>query len=74
MNAAAANGGGWLPITFHDVCNANAADFSGCMSKYGSIQDTVLGQFLDWLAAAGQSGGAPAAVVVKNVCQVMNCP
>jgi hypothetical protein len=44
------------------------------MSKYGSIQDTVFGQFLDWLAAAGQPGGAPAAVVVKNVCQVMDCP
>jgi peptidoglycan/xylan/chitin deacetylase (PgdA/CDA1 family) len=74
VNAAAANGGGWLPITFHDVCDANASDFSTCMSKYGSIQDTVFGQFLNWLAAAGQPGGAPAGVVVKNVCQVMNCP
>jgi peptidoglycan/xylan/chitin deacetylase (PgdA/CDA1 family) len=72
--AAAANGGGWLPISFHDVCDANAADYSDCMSKYGSIQDTVFGQFLDWLAAAGQPGGAPAGVIVKNVCQVMNCP
>jgi peptidoglycan/xylan/chitin deacetylase (PgdA/CDA1 family) len=74
VNAAAANGGGWLPITFHDVCDANASDFSTCMSKYGSIQDTVFGQFLNWLAAAGQPGGAPAGVVVKNVCQVMSCP
>jgi peptidoglycan/xylan/chitin deacetylase (PgdA/CDA1 family) len=74
VDAAAANGGGWLPITFHDVCDAKTADFSACMSKYGSIQDTVFGQFLDWLAAAGQPGGAPAAVVVKNVCQVMDCP
>jgi peptidoglycan/xylan/chitin deacetylase (PgdA/CDA1 family) len=74
VTAAAAHGGGWLPITFHDVCDANASDFSNCMSLYGSIQDTVLGQFLDWLQAAGQSGGAPAGVAVKNVCQVMNCP
>jgi peptidoglycan/xylan/chitin deacetylase (PgdA/CDA1 family) len=74
VTAASANGGGWLPITFHDVCDANATDYSDCMSKYGSIQDTVFGQFLDWLAAAGQPGGAPAGVVVKNVCQVMNCP
>lgn len=74
VNAASAHGGGWLPITFHDVCDASAADFSTCMSKYGSIQDTVFGQFLDWLAAAGQPGGAPAGVVVKNVCQVMHCP
>ena len=74
VNAAAANGGGWLPITFHDVCDAKAADFSACMALYGSIQDTVLGQFLNWLAAAGQPGGAPASVIVKNVCQVMDCP
>lgn len=74
VNAAAAHGGGWLPITLHDVCDATANDFIDCMSKYGSIQDTVFSQFLDWLAAAGQPGGAPAGVVVKNVCQVMNCP
>jgi peptidoglycan/xylan/chitin deacetylase (PgdA/CDA1 family) len=74
VNAAAAHGGGWLPITFHDVCDANASDFSDCMSKYGSVQDTVFGQFLDWLAAAGQPGGAPAGVIVRNACQVMNCP
>jgi peptidoglycan/xylan/chitin deacetylase (PgdA/CDA1 family) len=74
VTAASANGGGWLPITFHDVCDANASDYSDCMSKYGSIQDTIFGQFLSWLAAAGQSGGAPSGVVVKDVCQVMNCP
>ncbi len=74
VNAAAANGGGWLVITFHDVCDANAADFKDCMSKYGSVQDTVFGQFLDWLAAAGEPGGPPASVMVKNACQVMDCP
>ena len=74
VNAAAAHGGGWLPITIHDVCDASNPDYSDCMSKYGSVDDTVFGQFLAWLAAAGQPGGAPAGVVVKNVCQVMNCP
>jgi peptidoglycan/xylan/chitin deacetylase (PgdA/CDA1 family) len=74
VNAASANGGGWLPITFHDVCDANASDYSDCMSKYGSVDDQIFGQFLAWLAAAGQPGGAPAGVVVENVCQVMNCP
>jgi peptidoglycan/xylan/chitin deacetylase (PgdA/CDA1 family) len=74
VTAAATHGGGWLPITFHDVCDAKAADFSDCMSKFGSVLDTVFGRFLDWLAAAGQPGGAPASVIVKNVCQVMDCP
>ncbi len=72
VDAAAAHGGGWLPITFHDVCDAGASDYSTCMSQYGSVQDTIFGQFLAWLAAAGQPGGAPAGVVVKDVCQVMN--
>jgi peptidoglycan/xylan/chitin deacetylase (PgdA/CDA1 family) len=72
VDAASAHGGGWLPITFHDVCDANASDYSTCMSQYGSVQDTIFGQFLAWLAAAGQPGGAPAGVVVQDVCQVMN--
>jgi peptidoglycan/xylan/chitin deacetylase (PgdA/CDA1 family) len=72
VDAASAHGGGWLPITFHDVCDANASDYSTCMSQYGSIQDTVFGQFLAWLAAAGQPGGAPAGVVVEDVCQAMS--
>jgi peptidoglycan/xylan/chitin deacetylase (PgdA/CDA1 family) len=72
VDAASAHGGGWLPITFHDVCDANASDYSSCMSGYGSVQDTIFGQFLAWLAAAGQPGGAPAGVVVKDVCRVMN--
>ncbi len=74
VTAAAEHGGGWLPINFHEVCDARAADFSRCMSSYGPVQDTVLSQFLDWLAAAGRSGGAPAGVIVRNVCQVMHCP
>lgn len=64
---AADHGGGWLPITFHDVCDVNAADFIHCMSTYGAIQDTVLGRFLDWLGHAGRSGGAPAGVVVRTM-------
>ena len=50
------HGGGWLPITFHDVCDANASDYSDCMSKYGSVEDQIFGQFLAWLAAAGPTG------------------
>lgn len=72
VTAAAATGGGWLPITFHDVCDAGAADFSSCMSTYGPIQDTVFGQFLDWLKASGQPGGAPSGVTVETMRWAMN--
>ncbi len=68
----AAHSGGWLPITFHDVCDANAADFIHCMSTYGAIQDTVLRQFLDWLRNAGHSGGAPAGIVVRTMRWAIN--
>lgn len=73
VTAAAARGGGWLPLNFHEVCHAGAADFSRCMSTYGPVQDSVLGKFLDWLVAPAKTGGAPAGVVVKNVCEVMRC-
>lgn len=74
VSATAAHGGGWLVITFHDVCDAKASDYKVCMAKYGSIEDTVFAQFLDWLQSAGQPGGAPPEVLVRDVCQVMNCP
>jgi peptidoglycan/xylan/chitin deacetylase (PgdA/CDA1 family) len=64
---AADHGGGWLPITFHDVCDVNADDFIHCMSTYGAIENVVLRRFLDWLGRAGQSGGAPAGVVVRTM-------
>jgi peptidoglycan/xylan/chitin deacetylase (PgdA/CDA1 family) len=72
VTKAVAHGGGWLPITFHDVCDAAASDYSHCMSTYGAIRDTALGQFLDWLRRAGQSGGAPAGVVVQTMRWAMN--
>jgi peptidoglycan/xylan/chitin deacetylase (PgdA/CDA1 family) len=74
VTSAAAHGGGWLPITFHDVCDQAAADWGNCMSTYGPIQDTVFGQFLDWLKAAGQPGGAPGGVIVKTMSAAMNLP
>jgi peptidoglycan/xylan/chitin deacetylase (PgdA/CDA1 family) len=72
VTQAAAHGGGWLPITFHDVCNAYASDYIQCMASYGPVQDTVLGHFLDWLARAGHPGGAPRGVVVQTMREAMN--
>jgi len=72
VTGAAAHGGGWLPITFHDVCDPYAADYINCMSTYGPILDSVLGQFLDWLQRAGQPGGAPSGMVVQTMRWAMN--
>jgi peptidoglycan/xylan/chitin deacetylase (PgdA/CDA1 family) len=66
VTAASAHGGGWLPLTFHDVCHRSNRNFASCMASYGPVQDTVLGQFLTWLQAAGQPGGAPAGVTVMT--------
>jgi peptidoglycan/xylan/chitin deacetylase (PgdA/CDA1 family) len=71
VNAAVAHGGGWLPLTFHQVCNHAAADYKTCMTSWSAIDDRLMGQFLDWLAAAGHPGGAPAGTVVKSVSQAM---
>jgi peptidoglycan/xylan/chitin deacetylase (PgdA/CDA1 family) len=71
VNAAAAHGGRWLPLTFHQVCDHAAADYKTCMASWSAIDDRLMGQFLDWLAAAGHPGGAPAGTVVKSVSQAM---
>jgi peptidoglycan/xylan/chitin deacetylase (PgdA/CDA1 family) len=72
VNAAAAHGGGWIPMTFHQVCDQAAADWSSCMSTFGPVQDSVLASFMDWLQNAGQPGGAPAGAVVQTVRSAMS--
>jgi peptidoglycan/xylan/chitin deacetylase (PgdA/CDA1 family) len=67
VNAAAANGGGWLPIAFNKVCDSADPSYSSCMGGYQPIDDQVLSAFLDWLASAQ----APAGTTVKTVREVM---
>jgi peptidoglycan/xylan/chitin deacetylase (PgdA/CDA1 family) len=71
VTAASQHGGGWLPITFHQVCDSSAGDYAQCMSTYGPITDTVLARFLMWLQDAGRPAGGPAGVVVQTMQQVM---
>ena len=74
VTAAASHGGGWLPLTFHEICDQGASDYSSCMSTWSAVNDGLMGQFMDWLQNAGQQGGAPAGVVVQDVRQAMNAP
>ena len=57
VTAAAGNGGGWVPIVFHHICN-------GC--NVNSISATDFDAFLTWLQ--GQAGNG---VVVKTMQQVL---
>lgn len=57
VSQAVANGGGWVPLMFHDICAA-------CSSV--SISPTDFSSLLDWLKAQESSG-----VVVKTVHEVI---
>jgi peptidoglycan/xylan/chitin deacetylase (PgdA/CDA1 family) len=54
-------GGGWVPITFHDICKSCAA-----ATVDGSISPADFTALLDWLAAR-----APSGTVVKSARAVM---
>jgi hypothetical protein len=53
VTQAEQHGGGWVPLMFHDICNA-------CYDA--SVSQTVFGQFLDWLQPRSANG-----TVVKTV-------
>jgi peptidoglycan/xylan/chitin deacetylase (PgdA/CDA1 family) len=74
VNVAASKGGGWLPISFNQVCRQGAANYSTCMGSSKPIDDAVLGQFLDWLKATGQVGGAPSDTTIRTVRDVLGAP
>ena len=57
VTQAEQNGGGWVPMVFHHVCD-------GCDSL--AVSPAVLAQFLDWLAARQAQG-----TVVATVDEVM---
>jgi peptidoglycan/xylan/chitin deacetylase (PgdA/CDA1 family) len=63
VTQAEMNGGGWVPIIFHDICDPGV-----CLSTTSppSVRPTVFEQFLDWLKGRG--------TVVKTVRSVMGYP
>ena len=42
------------------------------MATWSAVDDSVMDQFMGWLAAAGQPGGAPVGVVVQDVRSAIN--
>ena len=69
VNKAAEKGGGWLPISFNQICHAGTTTYNACMASSKPIDDSVLSQFLDWL-----QNGAPAGTSVRTVRDVRNAP
>ncbi len=76
VNAAASNGGGWVQIVIHRVCSQtyDSASYSDCLNSWRPMELDTLNGFLDWMAAAGQTGGAPAGAVVQTVRQTIGPP
>ncbi len=73
VTAAAQNGGGWVPLVFHEICSQafDPADYSSCTASWAPIELDTFNAFLDWLQSAGQPGGAPAGTSVQTVRQVL---
>ncbi|HXJ63296.1 MAG TPA: chitobiase/beta-hexosaminidase C-terminal domain-containing protein, partial [Actinomycetota bacterium] len=73
VTSGAAHGGGWEAIVFHRVCSQTylPSDYTDCIGSFHPIELDTLNAFLDWLANAGQPGGAPAGVVIRTVRQVL---
>lgn len=62
VRAAAAQGGGWVPLVFHMICRSSSPDYQRCMASDGPVDYAVVSDFLDWLDT-----GAPPGTVVKTV-------
>ncbi|MDQ1730863.1 MAG: hypothetical protein QOK10_1022, partial [Pseudonocardiales bacterium] len=62
VNGASTHNGGWNQIVLGRVCSQaqDSANYTSCTSSSGYIELADLNAFLDWMANAGQAGGAPA--------------
>jgi peptidoglycan/xylan/chitin deacetylase (PgdA/CDA1 family) len=73
VGAAASHGGGWVQIVIHRVCSQtyDSANYTDCLGSWRPMELDTLNAFLDWMGAAGQSGGAPAGTVIQTVAQTL---
>src|SRR6266568_5461073 len=69
VNGAASHGGGWAQIVIGKICSQtlDPNNYSTCSAGSGHIELADLNAFLDWMANAGQAGGAPAGAVLSTV-------
>ncbi len=77
ITAASQNGGGWVPLVFHQICSQanDPTNYTSCIgTSWGPVELATLNSLLDWLQNAGQPGGAPLGTQVKTMGQVINGP
>ncbi len=69
VNGSASHGGGWSQIVIGRICSQalDPSNYSGCTAASGHIELADLNAFLDWMANAGQAGGAPTGAVLSSV-------
>jgi len=72
VNGAAVNGG-WSQIVIGRVCSQalDGVNYTSCSAASGHIELADLNAFLDWMANAGQAGGAPAGATLNTVRDVV---
>jgi peptidoglycan/xylan/chitin deacetylase (PgdA/CDA1 family) len=69
VTGAASHGGGWSQVVIGRVCSQaqDPNNYATCTTSAGWIELADLNSFLDWMANAGQSGGAPAGTALTTV-------
>ena len=66
VRAAEAQGGGWVPMLFHDVCYPGGTEYAACMAGYRPVDVRVIDRLLGWIGH--QPSGA---VAVRDMTEVM---
>jgi peptidoglycan/xylan/chitin deacetylase (PgdA/CDA1 family) len=76
VTAAASHGGGWVQFVGHEICSQqyDPANYNTCLGTFRPTELATFNAFLDWIANAGQPGGAPARTEVKTVARVIDGP
>jgi peptidoglycan/xylan/chitin deacetylase (PgdA/CDA1 family) len=69
VTGSAAHNGGWSQIVIGKVCSQSldASNYTTCTASSGWIELANLKLFLDWMASAGTSGGAPPGAALSTV-------
>ena len=74
VTGAASGNGAWSQIVIGRICDQtrDPANYTSCSAASGHIELSDLNAFLDWMATAGQTGGAPTGAVLDTVRSVLS--